>query len=92
MVGNPLFSGFFAFPVAYELTIWVPWVAGRMFILNRLPRHHHPLLANDRFAAATDDKFFVVIECEDPGYDEAGTRALLEATGPDHIEMVEDTQ
>ena len=24
--------------------------------------------------------------------DEAGTRALLEATGPDHIEMVEDTQ
>ncbi len=92
--GKPLFSGFFAFPVAYELTILLGAFGslGGMFILNRLPRHHHPLLANDRFAAATDDKFFVVIECEDPGYDEAGTRALLEATGPDHIEMVEDTQ
>ena len=92
--GKPLFSGFFAFPVAYELTILLGAFGslGGMFILNRLPRHHHPLLTNDRFAAATDDKFFVVIECVDPGYDEASTRALLEASQPDHIEMVEDTQ
>lgn len=92
--GKPLFSGFYAFPVAYELTILLGAFGslGGMFILNRLPRHHHPLLANERFAAVTDDKFFVVIDCDDPGYDETATRALLESTGPAHIEMVEDTE
>ena len=92
--GKPLFSGFYAFPVAYEMTILLGAFGslGGMFILNRLPRHHHPLLANDRFAAVTDDKFFVVIECDDPTYDEAATRALLEGTDPQHIEMVEDAQ
>jgi hypothetical protein len=92
--GKPLFSGFYAFPVAYEMTILLGAFGslGGMFILNRLPRHHHPLLTNDRFAAVTDDKFFVVIECEDPAYDESATRALLEGTDPQHIEMVEDAQ
>lgn len=92
--GKPLFSGFYAFPVAYEMTILLGAFGslGGMFILNRLPRHHHPLLANERFAAVTDDKFFVVIECDDPSYDEAATRTLLEGTGTQHIEMVEDAQ
>jgi len=92
--GKPHFSGFYAFPVSYELTILLGAFGslGGMFILNKLPRHHHPLLANERFAAATDDKFFVVIECEDPGYDENETRALLQSTNPAHIEMVEDTE
>lgn len=92
--GKPLFSGFYAFPVAYELTILLGAFGslGGMFILNRLPRHHHPLLANERFAAVTDDKFFVVIDCDDPGYDETATRALLESTGPAHIELVEDIE
>ena len=92
--GKPLFSGFYAFPVAYELTILLGAFGslGGMFILNRLPRHHHPLLTNERFAAVTDDKFFVVIDCDDPGYDETATRALLESTGPAHIELVEDIE
>ena len=92
--GKPLFSGFFAFPVAYELTILLGAFGslGGMFILNRLPKHHHPLLANDRFADATDDKFYVVIECEDDHYDEQTTRSLLEGTNAVHIEMVEDTE
>lgn len=92
--GKPLFSGFFAFPVAYELTILLGAFGslGGMFILNRLPRHHHPLLANDRFADATDDKFYVVIECDDDHYDEQTTRSLLEGTNAVHIEMVEDAE
>ena len=92
--GKPLFSGFFAFPVAYELTILLGAFGslGGMFILNRLPQHHHPLLANDRFVDATDDKFYVVIECDDDHYDEQTTRTLLAGTNAVHIEMVEDTQ
>ena len=92
--GKPLFSGFFAFPVSYELTILLGAFGSLigMFVLNRLPRHHHPLLANERFADVTDDKFYVVIECEDDRYEEQATRALLENTHAVHIEMVEDAQ
>ncbi len=89
--GKPLFSGFYAFPVCYELTILLGAFGSilGMLILNRLPRWHHPLLSNLRFAQVTHDKFFLVIECDDVKYDEARARALLQA-GADHIEMVED--
>jgi hypothetical protein len=58
--------------------------------LNRLPRLHHPLLKNRRFALATHDRFFVVIESSDPKYSENETRRLLESIGSKHIELVEE--
>jgi hypothetical protein len=61
-----------------------------MLFLNRLPRLHHPLLKNRRFAMATHDRFFVVIETSDPQYSEIETRQLLESLGSRHIEMVEE--
>ena len=61
-----------------------------MLFLNRLPRLYHPLLKNRRFAQATHDKFFLVIECDDPKYSDTTTRKLLEGVGSQHIEMVED--
>ena len=61
-----------------------------MLFLNRLPRLHHPLLKNKRFALVTHDQFFVVIETADPKYSETETRKLLEAAGSKHIEMVEE--
>ena len=88
--GKPMFSPYSAFPPSYELTILFGAfgsLLGMMF-LNRLPRLHHPLLKHKRFAKATHDKFFVVIETEDPKYSEIETRKLLEATGSKHIEMV----
>ena len=62
--GKPMFSPFIAFPPSYELTILFGAfgaILGMLF-LNRLPRLHHPLLKHKRFALATHDKFFVVIE------------------------------
>jgi hypothetical protein len=38
----------------------------------------------------THDKFFLVIECDDPKYSEIVTRKLLEDVGSRHIELVED--
>jgi hypothetical protein len=61
-----------------------------MLFLNRLPRLHHPLLKNKRFALVTHDRFFIVIESADPKYSETETRQLLEAAGSRHIEVVED--
>ena len=61
-----------------------------MLFLNRLPRLHHPLLKNKRFALVTHDRFFIVIECDDPKYSEVETRKLFEEVGSPHIEVVEE--
>ena len=90
--GKPMFSPFSAFPPSYELTILFAAFGslGGMLFLNRLPRLHHPLLKNKRFSLVTHDRYFVVIECADPKYSEAGTRKLLEEAGSQHIEVVEE--
>ena len=90
--GKPMFSPFGAFPPSYELTILFGAFGslGGMLFLNRLPRLHHPLLKHRRFALATHDKFFLVIETADPKYSEIETRRLLESLGSQHIELVEE--
>ena len=90
--GKPMFSPYGAFPPSYELTILFGAFGALfgMLFLNRLPRLHHPLLKHKRFGQVTHDKFYVVIETDDPQYSETETRKLLEATGSKHIEMVEE--
>jgi hypothetical protein len=90
--GKPMFSPFSAFPPSYELTILFGafGAIGGMLLLNRLPRLHHPLLKNKRFALATHDRYFVVIETSDPKFNEVETRKMLEAAGSRRIELVEE--
>lgn len=90
--GKPMFSPFSAFPPSYELTILFGAFGALfgMLILNRLPRLHHPLLKHRRFAQATHDKFYVVIETDDPKYRGEETRRLLTSLGSRHVELVED--
>jgi hypothetical protein len=90
--GKPMFSPFSAFPPSYELTILFGAFGAifGMLFLNRLPRLHHPLLKHRRFAKATHDRYFLVIETSDPKYAELETRKLLEATGCKHLEAVEE--
>jgi hypothetical protein len=90
--GKPLFSPIFAFPVSYEMTILFG-AFGTLFgmaLLNRLPRHYHPLLKHPRFRNVTHDKIYVIIETADPKYSEPETRKLLETAGARHVELVED--
>jgi hypothetical protein len=90
--GKPMFSPFAAFPPSYELTILFGSFGALlgMLFLNRLPRLHHPLLKNKRFALATHDRYFLVIEADDAKYSETETRKLLETLGSRHIELVEE--
>jgi hypothetical protein len=90
--GKPMFSPFYSFPPSYELTILFGSFGALlgMLFLNRLPRLYHPLLKNRRFALATHDRFYVVIESSDPKYSESETRRLLESLGSRHIELVEE--
>ena len=90
--GKPLFSPIFSFPVAYECTILLGAFGSLfgMLFLNRLPRLYHPLFKSARFARATHDRFFLVIEATDPNFSDVETRKLLEAAGSKHIEEVRD--
>ena len=87
-----MFSPFGAFPPSYELTILLGAFGAifGMLFMNRLPRLHHPLLKHPRFALATHDKFYVVIETTDPKYSDVETRKLLEGAGSKLIQVVED--
>jgi hypothetical protein len=81
-------------PVMFELTVLLSTfgaVVG-MFALNRLPKHNDPLFESERFGAFSSDKFFISVEARDPKFDVEETRALLETTGPEAIEVIETEQ
>jgi hypothetical protein len=90
--GKPMFSPFGRVSAFYELTILFGAFGALlgMLFLNRLPRLYHPLLKHNRFALASHDRYFVVIETSDPKYSETETRKLLESAGSKRIEMVEE--
>lgn len=52
-----------------------------MLVLNRLPRLHHPVFDAQHFERAAVDRFFLLIEREDPYFHDARTAALLESLG-----------
>jgi hypothetical protein len=81
-------------PILFELTILLSAFGAvlGMFGLNRLPRHHHPVFASDRFRLASDDRFFLSIEADDPKFDVEKTRSLLEGTHAHNVEVIEEDE
>ncbi len=80
------------FPIMFELTVLLSAFAcvGALLVFNQLPKWYHPIFNWDRFAKATDDGFFLVIESRDPKFSETKTRQLLEEIGGEHITLVHD--
>jgi hypothetical protein len=91
--GKPGFTLPSSVPIMFELMVLLSAFGALfgMLHLNRLPRHHHPVFESETFRSATDDKFFVSIEAEDPKFDVAETKALLEGTHAVSVEIVEET-
>jgi hypothetical protein len=90
--GKPGFSLPSMVPVMFELTVLLSAFGAvfGMLGLNQLPRHHHPVFHSTRFEKASDDRFFVSIEAADERFDLEDTRALLEACGPSHLELIQE--
>ncbi len=80
-------------PIMFELTVLLAALGATfgMFVLNRIPRHHHPVFYSERFEACSNDKFFISIEAEDEKFDPNATRAFLDGLEPSHVELVEET-
>ena len=61
-----------------------------MTTMSMLPRLHHPLWEWEDFSRATNDKFFVVIEANDPKFNEKSTADLLKQLGGTNLTFIGD--
>jgi hypothetical protein len=88
--GKPLFDFSFSIPIAFELTVLFSAFASflGMFALNGLPRLYHPSMNYRSAHRATDDKFLLVIEADDPKFDAQETADHMRSVGADLVEVV----
>lgn len=92
-VGNrPLHSWPAFIPVTFEMTILCAALTAvlGMLALNGLPQPYHPAFNVPRFAMASRDRFFLIIEARDPKYDHARVKAFLTSLSPHEVFDVEE--
>jgi hypothetical protein len=89
--GRPLHSGPSFIPVTFELTILFAALTAvfGMIVANGLPRLYHPVFNLSSFARASQDRFFLCIEADDPRFDPEETRRFLESLNPHEVSRVE---
>ena len=78
------------FPIMFELTILFSAFTAffGVFVMNRLPRLHHPLFDHEPFRRVTNDAFFLVIESLDPRFMELETPEFLEEIGGKEVTLL----
>jgi ActD protein len=91
-VGGRPFHSWPAFIVpTFECTILAAALSAvlGMFFLNGLPQPYHPVFNVPRFALASRDRYFLVIESRDPKFDPQATRQLLLDLNASEVSEVE---
>ncbi|HZS44386.1 MAG TPA: DUF3341 domain-containing protein [Blastocatellia bacterium] len=89
--GRPLHSWPAFIPVTFEMTILLAALFAVLGLLaiNGLPQPYHPVFNVPRFALASKDRFFLLIEARDPKFDIDATRRFMERSQPREISVVE---
>jgi len=89
--GKPFFDFSYSVPVTFELTILFSAFASfiGMWALNGLPRLYHPSFNYSQAHRASDDKFLLVIEADDPRFDIEKSVEHLRSVGAGDVEVVE---
>jgi len=89
--GKPLFDFSFSIPVTFELTVLFTAFATTIgiFALNGLPKLYHPSMNYMHAHRATDDRFILVIEADDPMFSPVKSSDHLRSVGAFDVEVVE---
>ena len=91
-VGGKPFNSWPAFvPITFECTVLVASFAAvlGMLMLNKLPQPYHPVFNAPNFALATRDKFFLVIEANDPKFEYGKANRFMHTLGAMEVNDVE---
>ena len=91
-VGGKPFNSWPAFiPITFECTVLVAAFSAvlGMLLLNKLPQPYHPVFNALNFALATRDKFFLVIEANDPKFRHGEATAFMNTLGAVGVNDVE---
>jgi hypothetical protein len=91
-VGGKPFNSWPAFiPITFECTVLVAAFAAvlGMLALNKLPQPYHPVFNAPNFALATRDKFFLVIEANDPKFKHSEATEFMKTLGAMEVNDVE---
>lgn len=89
--GKPLNSLPSYVPVIFECTILfaVLTAFGCVLVLNWLPQPYHSIFNAKGFERASQDRFFLCIESDDPLFDDEGTKEFLSGLKPVAVNEVE---
>jgi hypothetical protein len=89
--GRPLNSWPQFIPVTFECTILFAAITAVLcaVVLNGLPQPYHPIFNAPNFDLASQDRFFLCIESDDPKFDTAEVERLLNGTGAVAVSEVE---
>ncbi len=91
IIGGRPFNSWPAFIVViFEMTILFAGLAAvfGMLGLNGFPHPYHPVFNAKDFHLVSRDKFFLVIESDDPRFERERTRAFLESLNPEEVTEV----
>jgi len=88
--GKPLFDFTFSIPVTFELTVLFAGISATVgiFALNGLPQLYHPSMKYKQYHRASDDRFLLVVEADDPKFNAERTTADLKSLGAQEVEVV----
>jgi hypothetical protein len=91
IAGKPLNSWPQFIPVTFEMTILIAALSAvlGMIVLNGLPMPYHPVFNVPRFEHASRDKFFLLVESNDPKFDRQRTLEFLKGLDANEVNEVE---
>ncbi len=90
--GRPFFSLPSFIPPTFELTILFASFAAvfGMLLLNGLPQPYHPVFNVPRFALATREKFFLLIETSDSKFNYDETKSFMQSLNAQEVFDVDE--